>query len=284
MKANTFPLYRVCMLGIALFALCWHGPVRSQTNSIPVRVNRWLEIRQLGGAVRYRNQTGAGQAAIGTRLQAVGDSIQTLQNSYAALAVDTGIGFVKLSENTTIRIQQLQPIANGGRLTRLQVTGGQVRLQVRPFTNPRSGFQLETPAGWRGVRGTEVRVSVHPNGNTGVAATLESGSSTADQVKVVEIDNGFESLVIPREPPLRPVPRAKNSYWTASVLAAIDRNSAQVAGQTDLVNLLSLGNISQSITREGQFNVRIPSPANGVIRAVVITPLGKKQVYELAIP
>jgi len=281
---RRFSWQHACVLGSALLMLGLESStVRSQPRSVPVRTRRWLEVRQIGGAVRYRSQQGAGQARIGIRLQAVGDSIQTFQNASASLAVDTGIGFVYLSENTTVRIQRLQQLSDGGRLTRLQVTGGQARLKIRSFTNPSSGLRIETPAGWSGVRGTEFGVSVHPDGKTGVA-TLEGSVATTAQGQSVAVNGGFQSLVVPGNPPSPPVPLTNNPRLEVNILAPIDSRTVQIAGQTDPVNLLIVGGVAQNIAQNGQFALRVPLPGTRSIRAVVVTPLGTKQEYALAVP
>jgi hypothetical protein len=67
---------------------------------------------------------------------------------------------------------------NNGRITRLLVPRGQVRLQLRPFTNPGSRMEIETPAGTSGVRGTEFGLNVQPDGKMAIA-TLEGSVATS---------------------------------------------------------------------------------------------------------
>ena len=145
-----------------------------QARPLTVATQQWLEVRDVRGQVSFQDAGSSRAARPGMRLQAVGDRIETASNSSARLAIDTGAGFVNLSENTTLRIQSFQSFPSGGRLTRLQILAGQARLEVRPFTNPDSGLEVETPAGWSGVRGTEFGIAVRPDGTTGVA-TLEGG-------------------------------------------------------------------------------------------------------------
>ncbi|WP_199305653.1 FecR family protein [Pseudanabaena sp. FACHB-2040] len=235
------------------------------------------------GSVTF-NQGQTSQAArVGTRLQAVGDTVRTGSGSSTVLAVDTGIGFVSVAENTAVRVEQLQTAPNGGKITRLRVTGGQARLQVRPFTNGDSRLEIETPAGVSGVRGTTFGVSVHPDGKTGVA-TLEGSVVTAAEGQSVAVNTGYQSLVIPGEPPLPPTPLTDNTQLDLRVLVAVNNQTVRVAGQVDPVNLLLIADTPQLVERNGQFDIRVPRPQNQRIKAVVITPLGAKQTYELAVP
>lgn len=250
---------------------------------LQVGIDRWLEVRQITGTVTFTQGQSSRPARVGTRLQAVGEIIRTGSASSTVLAIDTGIGSVSVAENTTVRVEQLQMAPNGGRITRLQVTGGQARLQVRPLTNRGSRLEIETPAGVSGVRGTTFGVSVHPDGKTGVA-TLEGSVVTAAAGQSVAVNTGLQSLVIPGEPPSPPVPITDNTQLSLRVLASVDARTVRVAGQIDPVNLLLIADVPQAVERSGQFDVRVPRLENQRIKAVVITPLGTKQVYELAVP
>lgn len=254
-----------------------------RTQSLQVGVNRWLEVRQITGTVTFNQGQSSQPARVGTRLQAVGETIRTGSASSTVLAIDSGIGFVNVAENTTVRVEQLQMAPNGGRITRLQVTGGQARLQVRPLTNRDSSLEIETPAGISGVRGTTFGVSVQPDGKTGVA-TLEGSVMTAAEGQSVAVNTGLQSLVIPGEPPSPPVPITNNTQLDLRVLAPVDAHTVRVVGQIDPVNLLLIADLPQAVERNGQFDVTVPHSGNQRIKAVVITPLGTKQAYELAIP
>ena len=267
------------VLGISLLAL---GDL-AIAQSLKVRVNRWIEVRQIQGTVSLYQGQKSQPARNGSRIQAVGDGVQTGAKSSAVLAVDTGIGFIKVSENTNIRVLQLERLASGGQTTRLQVTGGQARLQVRPFTNPDSRLEILSPAGLSAVRGTEFGVSVQPDGKTGVA-TLEGKVAAIAQGASVPIQAGFQSLVIPGEAPLPPTPLREDTRLQLQVLEAVGNNQARIAGQVDVVNLVLVNDQPLSLDREGQFDVRVALPRGRRIRAVVRTPLGKQQIYELAVP
>ena len=251
--------------------------------SLKVRVNRWLEVRQVQGAVTLIQGQTTRAARDGDRLQAAGDGVQTGANSTTVLAVDTGVGFVKVSEKTNLRVQQLEKLPDGGQITRLQITGGQARLQVRKFTNPSSRLEIQSPAGLSAVRGTEFGVSIQPDGKTGVA-TLEGKVAAIAQGASVPIVAGFQSLVVPGEAPTPPTPLREDTSLQLQLLESIGNNQARIAGRVDVVNLVLVNDQPLSLDRNGEFDVRVALPRDRRIRAIVTTPLGSKQLYELAVP
>ena len=272
-------LLLVCLSWIVLCG--WNGSqLSSKANPLTVVAERWVEVRSLSGTVLFQPiRTQPQSAQVGTRLQSVGDTLQTLSGSTARLAVDTGAGFVTLSENTTLRIQSLQISETGGRLTRLQVLAGQARLEVRPFTHPDSGLEIETPAGWSGVRGTEFGVAVRPDGSTGVA-TLEGSVVSSAQGQAVTIDGGFQSLVIKDEAPSEPMPLT-NDPWLNVTLILDEGDYVHFTGEIDPINLLLIEDQAYSIEPDGSFDRYLTRPTDGSLSVTVLTPLGKKQVYEL---
>jgi len=255
----------------------------SGSKTVPVRVDRWLEIQQMAGPVTlYRGQASQ-PARVGLRLQAVGDGIKTGSKATAVLATDTGIGTISVSEQTSLRIQTLQIAPGNGRITRLQVTGGQVRLKVRPFTNPGSRLEIQTPAGVSGVRGTEFGVSIQPDGKTGLA-TL-SGSVVSNALgKAIAVNGGFQNLVVTGEPPSPAVPLRNDTSLKIEIRKEIKGNVrwARLIGQIDFVNGLTIAGQPQITDRNGRFDLTLPVSSQARVQAVVTTPLGKKQVYDLA--
>jgi hypothetical protein len=189
-----------------------------------------------------------------------------------------------VSENTDLRISRLQASPSGGRMTELTIERGQARLQVRPFTNPDSEFEIRTPAGVSGVRGTEFGVAVQPDGRTGVA-TLEGSIEASAQGESVTVPAGFQTLIVQGEPPTPPVPLTDDPGLDVTVLRSIRVDGAagvQLAGRIDPVNLLMIEGMIQPTDRTGAFDVQLP--VGDRIRATVVTPLGTEQLYELVVP
>jgi hypothetical protein len=252
-------------------------------NNLQLRVNRYLEVSSIFGNVTYGNQQTSQPANIGTKLQKVGDSISTGKNSRTILALDTEIAFVEVAENTKLQIQKLHSTSNNGKVTELLVTGGQVRLKVRPLNNRESRLEIKTPAGITGVRGTEFGVSVQPSGKTGVA-TLKGQVVTSAQGKTVSVNKGFQSFVIPGKPPSPPVRLQDDTSLQIKILADMGNQQAKIAGKLDPVNLVILANEPLITNQNGEFEVITALPNNRKIAVSITTPLGKKQKYELAVP
>lgn len=268
-------------LGVGLISLL----NRPDASALQVGVNRWLAVRQTSGSAWVQTQQQASQPAKpGMRLQAVGDRVKTGDRSSMVLEVNTGAGFVHVAEKTNLVIQKMQKTGSGGQITQLQVASGQVRLQVRPFTDPSSRLEVQTPAGISGVRGTEFGISVQPNGKTGVA-TLKGGVATAAQGKSVLVKGGFQSLIIPGEAPSPATPLKNDPRLDVRQLSSVGNRQVRIVGQVDPVNLLAIANLPQTTDRQGNFDITIPTSAqNQRITAVVTTPLGKQQTYELSPP
>jgi hypothetical protein len=252
--------------------------------SVRVRVNRWLDVQQMTGRVTLYQQNSSRAARVGDRLQNVGDGISTGQQSNAVLAVDTGVGFITVSENTQAIIRTLAIAPDNGRITHLDVPQGQVRLNLRRFTHRGSEVQIHTPAGVSAVRGTEFGVSVQPNGKTGVA-TLTGAVSTIAQGQAVAVPGGFQNLTFPGEPPSPAVPLQDNTDLRYTLERQIQRNLRYIRlhGQVDPVNLVFVGETPQDIDREGRFSIRLPAVSRQRLEITVITPLGRQQVHQLVI-
>lgn len=252
--------------------------------ALPVRVERWLELREMTGRVNaiYGAQTRS--ARLGDRLQAVGDGIVTGAKAAATLAVDTGIGQINMGPQTRIQIRSLEIAPSSGRITQLTVTGGQVRLKVRPFTNPDSRLEIQTPAGITGVRGTEFGLNVQPSGKSAVA-TLEGQVIATAQGQDVAVDAGFQNFTIPGEPPSPPVPITNDTGLTFRLVKTFAGpiRKVRLEGQVDPVNAVFVEGQPIASDREGRFSVLLPAPNFPRYRVVVITPLGKTQDHELAL-
>ncbi|NET09806.1 MAG: FecR domain-containing protein [Symploca sp. SIO2B6] len=256
-----------------------------QSYTLPVRVDRWLEVRQVSGDVTYSyapdNQIQP--ATVGeTRLQRVGDRMTTGEDSNATLLVDTGIGFVEIFDNTDLQIDELTVTASGGRVTRLNIMQGRAQLRVRSFLNPESELEIRTPAGVSGVRGTQFGVGVNPNGQTGVLT--EEGQVTAEaQGVTVYVDAGFQSLIVPGEPPTPPIP-ITNDVTLDIIDLQRDGDSVYIEGRIDPLSQLTIDEEPRDVEPDGRFSFRVPREGRDRIPATVSTLSGSRQDYELAVP
>jgi hypothetical protein len=282
LKRIGFPIFFPILLITTLSLLVLDSSSVAQ-QMLPVRVDRWIEIQQISGTVTEVIDGISRPARISGRLQNVGDAVITGNASSAVLAVDTAIGTIAVAENTSVQIDALSVLPTGGHITHLSVTGGQVRLELRPFTNPDSELEIKTPAGISGVRGTTFGVSVQPSGQTGVA-TIDGIVSATAQGEQVEVSAGLQTLIIPGEPPTPPEPLRDDPRLDLRALRRVGRRMVQMIGQTDPVNLLVINDVPQTLTRTGEFDLQVPIPGDRRIAAAVTTPLGTRQSYTIVVP
>ncbi len=271
------------ILGLSIFLGALLGEV-SPLAAQEIRVTserRWLEVQQIQGDVTYRGNQKR-PARVGDRLGAVGQGISTASRSTSILNVDTGIGVVKVAENTALSVNRLSIMADGARVTILDIAYGQARLQVRPFTNPNTRLEIRTPSGIAGVRGTDFGVSVDPVGKSGVA-TLAGAVEASAQGQAVMVNPGFVSVIIPGEPPTPPRPidrelRLRIRDWR--------RISGKVAflADVDPSNSVLLNGQEVAVSRNGRVDVRVSLPVNqSYLRVVVRNPLGEERRYRVRV-
>ncbi|MCU0550327.1 MAG: FecR family protein [Leptolyngbya sp. Prado105] len=255
----------------------------SQARDVSVRVDRWLTLQQLNGEVTYWKNSRSRPARSGDRLQAVGDGASTGRNSSASLQIDLGIGQVNLAEQTRVNMQELRSTPNGGKVTRLNVSRGRVQVRVRPFNNPDSQLEIDTPAGVAGVRGTQFGVNVQQSGRMSIATNQGSVASSA-QGKSVLVNSGFQNFTIPGEPPSDPVPLSNDTSLDYQFVKRLENRvrRLRLEGRVDPVNIVLVDEIEQNIDRNGRFNVELDANSFPQVRVTVLTPLGLRQDYALA--
>jgi hypothetical protein len=210
----------------------------------------------------------------------VGDGLRTGTRSAAVLEVDTDVGFLDVSERTELRIRTLGVAADGGRITHLNVSRGQVRTRLRRFTHEGSQFEIETPAGISGVRGTEFGVSVQDDGKTGIATLTGAVETNAVGVSV-PVPEGFQNLIWPGEPPTEPVPLRDDPGLTYDREVFFDRNTRYVTliGQVYPVNTVFVDGAPQPVDRQGEFRLTRVATSRLRVEVVVITPLGRQELH-----
>ncbi|MDX2239705.1 MAG: FecR domain-containing protein [Leptolyngbyaceae cyanobacterium bins.302] len=266
------------MTTAGLFA--WSATHAQQT--LPVRVDRGLEVRRVAGQVARTQSTGSRPAQVGDFLASVGDGIMTQKASEATLFVDTGIGVVDVSESTNLTIQELAIAPDNGRITRLFVSQGQARLKVRRFTHRGSKLEIRTPVSLSGVRGTEFGLAIQPNGKTGLAV-LQGQVESSAQGRALAVNSGFQNFTLPGESPSTPVPLRDDTRLTYSFRRVIQGGlrKVQLTGQVDPVNAVFVNRVPQVTDRNGRFvtsSELFPPP---LFQVVVRTPLSKEQQYDL---
>ncbi|WOD38183.1 FecR family protein [Nodosilinea sp. E11] len=256
--------------------------VALNTEAIPVRVERGLSVRQIQGEVVLLRSQRSAPAAVGDRLSAVGDGLRTGSRAAVVLEVDTDVGFLDVSERTELRIRTLEMASDGGRITHLNVSRGQVRTRLRRFTNTGSQFEIQTPAGISGVRGTEFGVSVQENGKTGIA-TLSGAVETSAAGESVALPAGFQNSIWPGEPPTEPVPLRDDPglQYRREVFLTNNTRYVTLIGQVDPVNTVFVNGAPQDVDRQGEFRLTRLATSRLRVEVLVITPLGRQQLHEI---
>ena len=238
---------------------------------------RWLQLQRFSGTVTV--VAGRSKSArIGDRLSAVGHGLVTGSRSSANLSVDTGIGTIAVAQNTRITIDRLTTLADGGRVTILDVPRGQARLQVRRFTNPSSRLELHTPSGVAAVRGTEFGVSVSPEGRTVVATTEGSVEATAAS-QSVEVLPETVSLIYPGQPPTpaAPLDHELAIRWDANEWS---NGYLYLSGNIDAANTITVMGEELPVNRRGRFETRLSLPTRSQrVTIEVSNAVGETRTY-----
>ncbi len=288
---GSLKLIFVTCLGILIdtsnFTLLYQDAQKAAAQgSIQVRADQWLKVDQVSGAVTYRNlyNYASRPARVGDRLQSASDEISTGANGSAVLSVDTGVGSIYLSENTTVQIRSFQIAADSGRITNLFVPRGKARLQIRKFTNRGSQLNIQTPAGISGVRGTKFVVHTRPNGNM-LLTTLEGSVATNAQKQTKMVNGGFQNITVVGSPPSTPVPISNDASlkYLINKQALGAGRSILLIGYTNPFNTVKVDGQEQSLDRSGKFSIQLPVPSSLKVKVLVETPLGKVQAYEIPI-
>ena len=254
--------------------------------ALQVRTDQWLKVEQVSGNVTYRNLYNYANrpARVGDRLQAASDEISTGANSSAVLSVDTGVGSIYVTENTTIQIRSFRVASDNGRITNLFVPRGKARLQIRKFTNRGSQLNIQTPAGISGVRGTKYVVRVKPNGNM-LLTTFQGSVATAAQNQTKIVNGGFQNMTVVGKPPSNAVPIRNDASlnYVINKKTSGSGRSIVLSGYTDPFNTVKVDGLEQSLDSSGRFSLQLPATSNLKVKITVETSLGKVQIYEIPI-
>lgn len=241
---------------------------------------RFLSLQEVRGTVVYKG----GQ----TRPARMGDhlgqkqGITTGKRSSAIIAMDNGIGTIKVAENTDLVVRKLSQ-ENGGSVTLISVSRGQVALRVRPFTNPASRLEIRTPSGVAGVRGTEFGVAVSPSGRSAVL-TAEGKVAVSAQEQTVEVNGGYSSLIYPGEAPTPPRPTVETVDLRVKSIKRYRSRLVRFEGQIDPINQVVYEDRPVEVRRDGTFALELFGNQGYSLTMVVRTPLGQEKTHTVGIP
>lgn len=165
MMKLTARLFKGCTLWVAAVALT--TTLQAQTQDLQALV------RSMTGSATYSVEGRSGiPIKPGSRLP-VGSVIQTGSGSSVELFLGRGTGIVKLKENTTLGIIKLSTTDTGAELltdTQLSLPAGDLLGSVNKLPAG-SHYEIKTPDGLAGVRGTRYRIQV-PGGISVLDGTL----------------------------------------------------------------------------------------------------------------
>jgi hypothetical protein len=270
------------LLGLSLFAVSV-VPAASPLLKGSVRADeppdRYVQVQETRGTVTSQGQP----VKEGDRLPVAEVGLSTSLGGSAILLLDDGIGTLNISEGTELRVKNLETKSDGSKTTRFYVDKGQVRSKVRPFTNPNSKYEIETPGGVAGSRGTDFGITVDPRGKTGIAGASGKVAVTA-QGRTVMVEPGYSSLILPGEAPAKPSISNGDTRLRLKLLSVTQDNQVRVIAEFNPIDLVTINARVVDTGRDGKLDTAIPLPANRVVQVVVRSPLGNQQIYELEIP
>jgi FecR protein len=275
-------LLRLGAIGLAASVLVNAAPAHPQTQ-VEARFDRAFTLKNLAGQVDLKpNQQAWRRAQANDLITSIGDQIKTGTRSRVDLQLDVGIGTIQVAPATLIQLREIRRNPDESRVSLFYMPYGSARIKLRRFTNPNTRFEIETPAGVSGVRGTEFGVVAQPSGKTSVAV-LDGKVNTSAQGQSVDVDAGFQNFTIPGEPPSPPVPLTDDTqldYQLDKRLKGTQRH-LKFVGKVNPVNVVFANGQVLDTDRQGQFQVNLPVTSRPRLEVIVQTPLGKEQRYDL---
>ncbi|NEO26782.1 MAG: FecR domain-containing protein [Kamptonema sp. SIO4C4] len=276
----TFPSLPLEAAATPIAATETSSETETEADSNPQK-ERYVRIRSLEGTVTYNGNP----VAEGDRLpvDSEGQGLQTGENSRVTLEMDDTIGTVNLDENSQLRVTGLNILPSGGKTTQMYLARGRTQARIRSFNNPDSSFDINTPSGNAGVRGTEFGLVVLPDGETRMAVV--SGNVTFTNAgESVECESGFGTIAQPEEPPRRWGKVWDEGRVRLELLTAENEGKVRLEADISPVNFVSLNGNPLDANEEGYFTTVVDIPNDGILRVEVTDPLRQTDVYELVVP
>ena len=188
-------------------------------------------------------------AVVGIELEE-GDTIKTGDNSSARITFFDG-STIKLEAGTEIEILSLDIVCSTGVTTiTLEQMIGDTISRVTAILDPASSYEVETPSGVVGVRGSEVRIQVffgnlnYEDGTT-LVTNVEGNIYTIAHNVELPVPEGEQCIMIPgQEPNLMPVANpdiAVTNEHTPVVIDVLDNDYDPDGGDTLTVDSVTQG-------------------------------------------
>ncbi|MFO7866811.1 MAG: FecR domain-containing protein, partial [Candidatus Aminicenantes bacterium] len=130
----------------------------------------------------------------------VGDTIKTGENSGAEITFFDG-STIELEAGTQIEILSLDVACDTGvtTITLLQTIGTTIS-RITKILDPASSYEIETPTGVAGVRGSVMVVTVGEDGTTWIT-NLEGDIYAIAQGVELQVPKGQQCIIRPGQPP-----------------------------------------------------------------------------------
>ncbi|MEI6428943.1 MAG: FecR family protein [Pseudanabaena sp. ELA607] len=256
-------------------------PTQAQgTQAIQVRAGQGVTLANATGEVLLRSGSSVRRAQRGQRIDKIGDSFTTARGVTATLNIDTNMGTIEMMDNTKVQVQSYRTAPDGGRLLRLAVSQGRVRLQVRKFTHSTSRLEIQTPAMIGGVRGTAFLVAVQPTGKTAIATEEGAVYATSQNISY-DITRGYQTYAEVGQAPVKPFPIQSSVDLNYRVERTLEGNQRviRLIGKVEPLNSVLVNGVTQAIDPQGYFTVSLPPAGTINLQIKVSNLLGNEKSY-----
>jgi hypothetical protein len=197
-------------------------------------------------------------ATAGARLEK-GDALRTSESAVATVTFFDG-STIELKFATVIKVVELQQQANQTTISMSQQVGQTVS-RVTQLLDPASKYEVETPAAFAAVRGSEMFVSVEKDGLTLVGNIEGDIRATAGGVEV-KIPEGMHSIIFPGMTPGQPRQVANPIIYRTPVMTdsaddLFDKDGSPNTGAGYLDILRTQVSFAMTSLTEGEFTLRM---------------------------
>jgi len=183
---------------------------------IPLRLMRSTPASATVLSVIGKAESRSADSSAGTALQAgqalpEGAPLTTGEDGHVTIRLVDGT-LLRLRPDSRLQLREARELRDAGAVrSGVRLNQGRVEIEAAPAKPGRAGFNIDTPHGVLGVRGTEFRVAVDEQRNStrgevlggvvGFSSTngMQAGTQTAQApaVAAVAVSGGFGSLIAP---------------------------------------------------------------------------------------
>ena len=223
---------------IAVFAFLWSA---SQAAALPGRA----EVKKVTGKATVAKGGGAAITLAEGMVLGTGDTIATGANSTVDLNLGLNGDVLRVEPDSTLLLDQLEVVSTGNVVvnTKLNVTKGDVTANVINKLSKASKYEVRTPGGVAGIRGTIYRASV----GSGTSVIHGAVSWTPTGGASVNLYTGQGIL------PGAPAPVALALAFSSTIATSVSASTTATI-PTQAAN--TLNTIAQSIATQAAYAVK----------------------------